>query len=115
MEFLPIGARYGSPELRKHAVWLVQGHWGPDREACLLPWVVKMRGRHSYMEAPQDQVVFCIVSCLPDRYILEHMTVCAHDVVGPGAHLPDDPVHGPCAAVLQPWIVPWEEVAAHVL
>ena len=42
-------------------------------------------------------------------------TVCAQDVVGPGAHIPDVLVHVPCAAILQTWIVPWDEGATNVL
>ena len=43
------------------------------------------------------------------------MTVCVHNVVGPGANLPAAPLHGPCAVILQPRLVPWEEVVNHVL
>ena len=46
---------------------------------------------------------------------MEQTTVCAHDVVGPGAHLPAAPVHGLCMAVLQPRLVPWEEVSDRVI
>ena len=74
-----------------------------------------MRGRNGYMEAPQDQAVVCVVPCVLDHYVLEQTTVCAHNVVGKGAHLPAAPVHGPCVAVLQPRLVLWEEVADHVL
>ena len=52
---------------------------------------------------------------VPDRYVLEHTTLCAQYVVGMGVHLPDFPLHGPCADVLQPRLVPWEEVASHIL
>ena len=43
------------------------------------------------------------------------MTVCAQNVVNLGANLPTAPVHGPYAAILQPRLVPWEEVDTHVL
>ena len=72
-----------------------------------------MRGRLG-SEAPQDQVVVYVMLRVPDRYVLEPTTVCAQDVVGPGANLPDAPVYGPCTAILQPWLVPWEELATHV-
>ena len=42
-------------------------------------------------------------------------TLWNQDVVGPGAHLLAAPVHGPCADVLQPQLVTWEEVSAHFL
>ena len=67
------------------------------------------------MEAPEDQVVVCVVPCIPDRYIPEQTTVSAQYVVGLGAHLPAAPVHVPYAAVLKPRRVSWKEVAAHVL
>ena len=46
-----------------------------------------MRGRRGSTEATQDQVVVCVVTCVPDRHVLEQTTVYAQDVVGPGAHL----------------------------
>ena len=67
------------------------------------------------METRQDQVVIYVVSHVPYRYVLEHTTVCVLDVVGPRAHIPVAPAHGPCGAILQPRIFPWEEVATHVL
>ena len=69
-----------------------------------------MRSRHASAKAPQYQVIICVVPCVPDRYVLEQTTVCAQDVVGPGEHL-----LAACAAVLQPRLVLWEEVADHVL
>ena len=74
-----------------------------------------MNGRCGSTEAPQDQVWVRVVPCVQYRYVLKQMIVCAQDVVGPGAHLPAAPVHGPCAAILQPRLVPWEEVAACAL
>ena len=74
-----------------------------------------MRGRYSSAKAPQDQVVIHVVPCVPDRYVLEQTTVYAHDVFGPGAHLPTASVHVSCAAVLQSRLVLLEEVSAHVL
>ena len=70
---------------------------------------------HGSMEVSQDQVVVCVVTCVPDRYILEQTTVCAQDMVSLGAHLPAAPVHGPCVVVLQPQLVLWEKVCAYVL
>ena len=74
-----------------------------------------MCGRRGSTEAPQEQVVVCVVTCILEHYVLEQTTVYAQDVVGPGAQLPAAPVHGPCAVVIKPRLVPWEEVAAHVL
>ena len=74
-----------------------------------------MCGRRGSIEEPQEQVVVCVVTCILERYVLEQTTVCAQDVVGPGAHLPAAPVNGPCAVVIKPRLVPWEKVAAHVL
>ena len=74
-----------------------------------------MRGRRGSAEAPQYQVVVRVMPCVPACHVLEQTTVCAQDVVGPGAHLPAAPVHGPRSAVLQPRLVLWEEVSAHVL
>ena len=74
-----------------------------------------MRGRLGSAEEPQDQVVLCVVLHVLECYILEQTTVYAQDEVGPGAHLPPAPEHGPYAAILQPRLVPWEEVVAHVL
>ena len=65
-----------------------------------------MRGRRGSVEAPQDQVVVRVIPGIPERYILEQTNVCDEDVVSLGAHLPSAPVHSPCAAVLQPIIVP---------
>ena len=115
VKLLPGGLGYGSPEFIKHAVCLVRGSRGGDGEACIIPWVALIHGRLGSVEAPQDQVVVCFVSHGPYRYVLEQMNVCAQDVVGLVAHLPVAPVHGPCAAILQPRLVPWEEVAAYVL
>ena len=67
-----------------------------------------MRGRHGSAESSQYQVVFRVVPCAPDRYILEQTTVCDQDVVVPGAHIPAAPVHGPCATILQLQLVMWE-------
>ena len=100
MVFPPGGPGDGSPELGKYAVCLVRGCRGPDREACTLPLVLKMCARRSSAEAPQDQVVVCVVPYVPDRYVLEHTAVCAQDLVGPGAHLLAALVHGPFAAIL---------------
>ena len=69
-----------------------------------------MRGSIGYAEAPQYQVVVRAVLHFLDRYILEQMHVYAQDEVGPGAHLPPAPVHGPCTDIVR-----WEEVDAHVL
>ena len=67
------------------------------------------------MEAPQKQVVVCVVSRVLDQYVLEQTTVSVQDVVGTGEHLPSAPELGPCVAILQPRLVTWEEVDTHVL
>ena len=74
-----------------------------------------MCGRIVFAEAPQYQVVVCVVLRVPDRYVLEQTTVFAQDAVSLGVHRPAAPVHGPCTAILQLRRVPWEEVAGHVL
>ena len=62
-----------------------------------------MRVRLGSAEAPQDQVVVCVVSLVPDRYVLEQTIVYAQDVVVPRETIP------------QPWLVPCEEVFDYVL
>ena len=64
---------------------------------------------------PKKQVVFCVMPSVPERYVLEQTTVCAQDLASPDKYLLVALVHGPRAPVLQPWLVPWEEVSAHVL
>ena len=103
------------PELGKHAVYPVQGICRPNGEACALPEVARVRGRRSSTDATHNQVVVCVMSCVPYHQVMEQATIYAHDLVGPGAHLPTALVHGPCPAVLQPRLLPWEEVSAHVL
>ena len=74
-----------------------------------------MRGRRGSREAPQNQVMVRVVLRVPDRHIMEQTTKCAQDVVGTGSHLPSTSVHGPCLAVLQSRLMPWEEMSAYVL
>ena len=74
-----------------------------------------MRGRRGSAEATHDQLVFHVVLCVPDLHILEQTAECAQDVVSLGAYLLSALVHGPCPDVLQPRLVLWEEVYAHVL
>ena len=105
----------GSPDLVKHVRYPVQGCQRPDGEACALPEVARVRGRQGSAEATHDQVVIRVVYYAPNHHVIEHMTLCSQDVVGPGAHLMSALVHGSCLAVLQPRLVPWEKVAAHVL
>ena len=71
-----------------------------------------MRGRSVSAEATQYQVVFRVVPCIPDCYVLEQTNFCAQDIIDPGAHLPAALVHGPCDDVLQQRIFQWEEVVA---
>ena len=58
--------------------------------------------RRGATEVTQDQVMVVVVTCVSDRHVLDHMTVCAQDVVDPGVHHPSSAVHAPCPAVLQP-------------
>ena len=74
-----------------------------------------MHVRLGSTDSPQDHVVVCVVSHVPDRYVLEQMTVCVHDVAGPGAHNLATPADGPYVENLQPRLVTWEELASHVL
>ena len=74
-----------------------------------------MRVRRGSAEAPQDQVVVRVVTCILDRHVMEQMTVCSQDIAGPVAHLPDALVHLPCLDALQPRLVMWEEVSLHAL
>ena len=67
------------------------------------------------METRQDQVVIYVVLHVLYQYVLEQTTVCVQDVVGPVAHIPAALAHGPCVAILQLRLLPWEEVTAHVL
>ena len=55
------------------------------------------------------------MSYVPECHILEQNTVCAQDVVSPGALLPLSSVHVPCPSVLKPRLVLREEVDDHVL
>ena len=57
------------------------------------------------MEATQDQVMVCVVPCVP---------VYAQDVVGPGSHLLASASHAPRPTVLQPCIVLWEKVPSQI-
>ena len=56
-----------------------------------------------------------VVTCVSDRHVLDHMTVCAQDVVDPGVHHPSSAVHAPCPAVLQPRLMLWKEVYNRVI
>ena len=74
-----------------------------------------MRSRSGSTEATHDQVVIFELYYVPDRHVLEQITVFVQDVVRPGAHLSSASVHGPSLTILQPRLVPWEEVSDHVL
>ena len=70
MALLPGGAGYSSLDLGKHAVYLTWGRRGPDREVYTLPLVAQVCGRFGSAEAPQDQVIFCVVLHILDGFIL---------------------------------------------
>ena len=55
-----------------------------------------------------------VVPCVLDLHILEQTTVYAQDVVGPGGHFLSSAAHAPRPTVLQPRLVPWEEVPAQI-
>ena len=67
------------------------------------------------MEATQNQILECVVPCIPDRHVLEQTTICAHDLVGTGAHLTAPADHVPCTPSPQPRLALWEEMRTHVL
>ena len=74
-----------------------------------------MRGSHGSAEGTHNHIVVCFVPCILDCHILEQMTVCSEDVVGPGAHLPAPAEHATHPSVPQPQLAPWEEMRTHVL
>ena len=74
-----------------------------------------MHGRYGSAEATQDQILVCVVPYVPDRHVMEKMTVCAQDVVGPVSHLLYPAEHTPCPYFPQPRLAPWEEMCTPVL
>ena len=52
--------------------------------------------------------------CVQDHHVMEQMTVCDQDAVGPGEHLLASTAHAPRPPVLQPRFLPWEEVPAQI-
>ena len=58
------------PNIHKKAVDPIQSIWGIDGKACLLPDVVRVRGGRGSTEATQNQVVVCVVLCIPERHVL---------------------------------------------
>ena len=115
MAFLPRSSGNGPPDIVKHAVYPVLGRRRLNGEACALPEVAQVCNRCGSVEVPHDQLVVRDFSCIPDCHVLKQATVCYQDVVNPGAHLLSSLLHGPCPVVLQPRLVPWEEVSAHFL
>ena len=102
------------PDLHKQVVDPVWGCKQLDGEILAFHEISRVHIRCVTTEAPQDQVMVCVVLCIPERHVLEQTTVCAHYVVGPGEHLPSSTANAPHPAVLQPQLLLWEEVSAHV-
>ena len=81
----------------------------------MLPKLAQVHVRHGSTDATQDQVMVCAGPCVSDRHVLEQTMVCAQNVVGPVVQLPYSAENALCLAVLQPWLVSWEEVPIRVL
>ena len=68
-----------------------------------------------YSEAPKVHVAICVVIGVPDKDILEQITVCPKDIVYLGFLLPPAAEHALFPTVPLPCEVTWEEVVYHVL
>ena len=67
------------------------------------------------MEAPQYQVMICVVPGVLDSKILEHMMVCPNDVARPGPHLSSEMGHSQRLFISLPQKLVWEEIICHVI
>ena len=67
------------------------------------------------METPKKNIMVCVVYEVPEKDVLEQMTVYPENVVFLGLHHPSLPEHSPCPDVLLPWGLSWEEAAVHFL
>ena len=86
-----------------------------NEEALPLHEALCVHVRCGSAEETQNQVMVCVVQCIPDRYVLEQTAVCAQDVVSTGEKLPSPEKHAPCPDVPQPRLAPWEEVPNNFL
>ena len=98
------------PELHKQAVDLIWGRWRFDGETLVFTEISQVCNMRGNTEETQDQVMVRVVPCFLGHQVLEQNTVCAKDVVGPGAHLPSSMLHKPRRDILQQRLVLWEEV-----
>ena len=88
---------------------------GPEGEAAQFAQVVRKLLHRIPPQTSQDHVMFQVVLWVPDGHVLEQSAICSENVIRPEPDLFSIPPHDPCADILQPRLMPWEEVQAHAL